>query len=385
MMGRARPLARPPVMAHWSPRKIWRRFWERAPRQLATTRQGKVVLFLALAVGAAAINTGNNLLLLGWGLVLSAIVISGLLSEATLKPLGLTATVPLEARVEQATAIALTLVNSANRVPAFGVEAAVVVVDGTDSRSRASAPYLLRIEPHSEQEIFARWTPTTRGLHTIDHLVAVTQYPFGFFQKSRRFSSHSKGNGTSKKTQGPVHFWAFPKRVPVKHLLSSIAAQLGESPSNRVGPGEDFFSLRPYRQGDDLRRIHWRRSARAGRWYVGETEANTGSRLVLELALPGEIAEQQQDLLEITIATAGSLAEVLLEQGYQVGLRAPGIYIEANAGPRQRRGLLLALAQLEVGAGLPPLPAGFNAPRVAIAGRSGWVSAEADVVLPVVL
>ncbi len=68
-----------------SPRRLWRRFWSRAPRQLAFTREGKVVVALAFAVGAAAINTGNNLLMLGWGLLLSAIVISGLLSEGTLR------------------------------------------------------------------------------------------------------------------------------------------------------------------------------------------------------------------------------------------------------------------------------------------------------------
>ena len=60
-----------------TPRRLWKRFWERAPRQLEFTREGKILVAIALAVGAAAINTGNNLLLLGWGLVLSAIVISG--------------------------------------------------------------------------------------------------------------------------------------------------------------------------------------------------------------------------------------------------------------------------------------------------------------------
>src|SRR3954452_22487156 len=59
----------------------------RPPRRLRFTREGRIIVLLAVAVGFAAINTGNNLLYLLLGWLLSFIIASGILSEMTLKRL----------------------------------------------------------------------------------------------------------------------------------------------------------------------------------------------------------------------------------------------------------------------------------------------------------
>ena len=56
-----------------TPAELWRRFrrfW-RPPRTLKTTRVGRTYLVLTLGVGFGALNTGNNLLYLLLGLMLS--------------------------------------------------------------------------------------------------------------------------------------------------------------------------------------------------------------------------------------------------------------------------------------------------------------------------
>src|ERR1700743_2474334 len=63
----------------------WRRL--RPPRRLRFTRGGRIIVILAVGVGFAAINTGNNLLYLLLGWLLSFIIASGILSEMTLKRL----------------------------------------------------------------------------------------------------------------------------------------------------------------------------------------------------------------------------------------------------------------------------------------------------------
>src|ERR1043166_7818399 len=63
----------------------WRRL--RPPRRLSFTREGRLIVILSVGVGFAAINTGNNLLYLLLGWLLSFIIASGLLSEMTLKRL----------------------------------------------------------------------------------------------------------------------------------------------------------------------------------------------------------------------------------------------------------------------------------------------------------
>ena len=53
----------------------------RPPRKLKITREGKYFIGITFGVGFAAINTGNNLLYLLLGMLLSLIVVSGVLSE----------------------------------------------------------------------------------------------------------------------------------------------------------------------------------------------------------------------------------------------------------------------------------------------------------------
>ena len=59
---------------------------QRAPRRrrFSLTRQGKGYVFVTIGVGIAAVNTGNNLLYLILGLLLSLLLVSGTLSDLAL-------------------------------------------------------------------------------------------------------------------------------------------------------------------------------------------------------------------------------------------------------------------------------------------------------------
>src|SRR3954465_3712765 len=59
-------------------RPWWRRL--RPPRRLSFTREGRLIVILSVGVGFAAINTGNNLLYLLLGWLLSFLIASGTLS-----------------------------------------------------------------------------------------------------------------------------------------------------------------------------------------------------------------------------------------------------------------------------------------------------------------
>src|SRR5438876_12253102 len=67
--------------------RVWLRARLRPPRRLKVTRQGSTFLVLTIGVGLGALNTGNNLLYLVLGLLLSTIVVSGVLSERCLRHL----------------------------------------------------------------------------------------------------------------------------------------------------------------------------------------------------------------------------------------------------------------------------------------------------------
>ena len=60
----------------------------RLPRSLKFTREGKGFSIVLMLIGIVAINTGNNLLYLVVAMLLSLIIISGIMSNSTLKKLG---------------------------------------------------------------------------------------------------------------------------------------------------------------------------------------------------------------------------------------------------------------------------------------------------------
>ena len=80
------------------------RFFRRwkPPRKLKFTREGKYYLGITLGVGFAAINTGNNLLYLLLGMLLSLIVVSGVMSDLSLRQLTVQRRLPTRAQVGRA-------------------------------------------------------------------------------------------------------------------------------------------------------------------------------------------------------------------------------------------------------------------------------------------
>ena len=73
----------------------------RPPRRLKLTREGKYLIGITFGVGFAAINTGNNLLYLLLGMLLSLIVVSGVLSELSLRKLTVVRRLPPNAPAER--------------------------------------------------------------------------------------------------------------------------------------------------------------------------------------------------------------------------------------------------------------------------------------------
>ena len=59
----------------------------RVPVAVQFTREGLVFVLLTLAIGAAAVNTGNNILYLIFSMMLAMIVVSGMLSRRMLSGL----------------------------------------------------------------------------------------------------------------------------------------------------------------------------------------------------------------------------------------------------------------------------------------------------------
>jgi uncharacterized protein (DUF58 family) len=344
------------------------RFTRLSGRALKPTRSGFAMLFLAFTVGFAAMNTGNNLLFFGWGLVLSGIVISGILSESTLQAATVTPTAPDELRAGTKSVVACAVRNE-RRLPGFGVELSLVfhrARTGDASEVRTGQAFELRLSPGEHKAVLVPFLPRARGALRLASLRVATAAPFGFFTKERIVVGDSFG----------AALVVFPERVDTRALAQALWARIGEQPAGMAGSGDELFSLRPFRTGDDPRRIAWRVTAKTGRMVLREHEATRSREIVVDVVVAGAV---DADAVEDAIATAGSLVEDLLHDGHSVGVRAPGLRVRPSRSPRQRLACLQGLALVDVDAGDAAVDAdGAAVVAVVAAGAS---AADADVVV----
>jgi uncharacterized protein (DUF58 family) len=118
-----------------------------------------------------------------------------------------------------------------------------------------------------------------------------------------------------------------PKTTRLADLSLPIAWRDGAATlSHSVGSGgSDDASVREYRHGDDLRKIHWRSTARSGAFMVRQEERPWhGESLVLldhrALAYPTIPSQPDSVALEWAISAAASIACHLAERGRRVAV-----------------------------------------------------------------
>ena len=86
--------------------------------------------------------------------------------------------------------------------------------------------------------------------------------------------------------------------------------------------GDDDVATREYRRGDDLRRVHWRSTARAGELMVRREEQpwHSQAAVVLDNRASAHRGEGTNSSFEYAVSAAASVGMHLLRQTYQVHL-----------------------------------------------------------------
>lgn len=223
----------------------WQRFlrWMRPPRKLKFTREGKYYLGITLGVGFAAINTGNNLLYLLLGMLLSLIVVSGVMSDLSLRRLTVARRLPVRAQVGRPHLVEIEVYNHKKRVPSYAIE----VEDLRAGQPADKRCFFLKISPSSAQVAAYRRTPARRGRDKHTGFRIATRFPFGLFEKSREIEAEGE-------------LIIYPAVDTVNLPAEEPGRRAGGSSANGRGAGEETYALRPMREGDDPRDIYWRKS-----------------------------------------------------------------------------------------------------------------------------
>src|SRR5262245_30565554 len=164
-------------------------------------------------------NTGNNLLYLLESMVLGLIVVSGVLSEQSLRGVCVTPLIPDEIYAGARCTIVARVRNDKRRRPSFSV---ALVRPGTAER----LVYLVRLGAGEERLLTWDETWARRGRHRLSGVRVVTRFPFGLFVKAARVT-------------GAEEVLVYPRRVPAPAALLRQASGMGSAPARRRGRGHD--------------------------------------------------------------------------------------------------------------------------------------------------
>jgi uncharacterized protein (DUF58 family) len=278
-------------------------------RHLRTTREGKAFILVTIGVGIGAFNTGNNLLFLILGFMLSLIVLSGVMSETAIRGLHVSRRLPQRAFAEKVCLVELVLQNKKTRSPSYSLEIEDLAQDAPTERRC----YFLKVGPGAEQAAAYRRTLLRRGpLHFVGFRVA-TRYPFGIFEKWRVVSC-------------PAELLIYPALLADQELQHEMQSHGLDTPTQRIGVGTEVAGLRGYESGDDARAIHWRRSASLGRLVVTERQSDASSQLTLliENTRLTEASASDPAPFERLVSRAATLAVAGLTRGLSVEVIARG-------------------------------------------------------------
>ncbi|MDY7233244.1 DUF58 domain-containing protein [Hyalangium rubrum] len=294
----------------------------RPPRTLKVTRVGRTYLVVTFGVGLGALNTGNNLLYLVLGLLLSMVVVSGVLSERCLRHLR-----PRRLGTESAFAgepFAFRWALRREQGHAFALTLGEV---DTPLTGEGRVGYL---PSGTEHVIRADLTAPRRGPVQLSGVRVTTTWPLGLFAKTRVFDLE----GT---------LLVYPRRGYACQVPGeALQGLFGDSSSPRRNDGTgDVAGLRELEPQEDARRVHWRKSAAVGKLLKVEREREERRTYVLtvDAGLTG-------DALERRCEEVAALSHELLGAGHEVGLETAGERLRPAAGHVQERRILRALAWL---------------------------------------
>lgn len=206
-----------------------------------------------------------------------------------------------------------------DRVPSDVAGRARFALHGVEPKGRRAAAYELR--------------PARRGHYQIGPLTLTSTDPFGLARLE---------SAAAPKASILVHPRVEPLALPrdlgdrrslaVSALRQPIGAQ-----------GEDFYTLREYNEGDDLRKVHWPATAKRGRYMIRQEETpwHTRATVVFDDRSAGHDGIGDAGSFERVVEATASIVDLYHRSGYTyrlAGASASGLPA-AKGSPHFNRAL----------------------------------------------
>ena len=321
-------------LAAWSPRARFRQWWQARLPHTATwvlgqrnvyilpTRAGFTFVATLLVMLLASINYQLNLgyaltfLLAGAGLV------SMHLTHGNLRGLTLHLRPAQPVFAGEPALLEVVVHNPGNQRHALGLrfEAA------GDGAADPHAGLVWCDAPRQGQAgVQLSLVPARRGWQAVPTLVVETLFPFGLFRA-----------WTVWRPAARVLAWPRPEHPAPALPLGT--AQHGDERASRRGEGGELDGVRPWRRGDTMRQVVWKKVARSGEMVSRETTGNAQRELWLDWA------EAHAADPELRLSRLAAWVLAADHEGLDFGLRLPGRELPPGQGDAHRRAALDLLA-----------------------------------------
>jgi len=312
------------------------------------TRAGLIYIMFTVALGIAALQSGNNLLYVVVAALLSAILVSGIASALVLRRLELDIHVPEHVFAGKPMLARVLVRNASSWVPSFSIrvvptkkkpkqrwrwEAATFgwppnraperqwvrlpdrklrrVNEEADRPILEKTVYFPFLAAREELRADVEITFPERGRYRDRNFGLATRFPFAFLTKTRRVNLARE-------------IVAYPVIEPTEQFLEVLPMVTGEFASFVRGRGYDLYRIRDYMPEDSARHVDWKATARTGALKVREfsREDERRLRIVFDNPAPGVLATETY---ERAVGLAASLAWHFHHEDVEVSFVAPGL------------------------------------------------------------
>lgn len=172
-----------------------------------------------------------------------------------------------------------------------------------------------------------------RGHYRFPPLLLESRGPFGIFRARRR-------------PVVPDALTVYPRYDGLEVDLVPLERAVAEAGRNGTGEGDEIYGTREFRQGDSLRQVDWRGTARRGALIVREREQLVRLRIEAILDHGGLWGQGRETTLEYAIRAAAATADLARRHGHPFHLR------DGGAAPYEWWPMLHYLAGVQPQAGL---------------------------------
>ncbi|CAG0931534.1 hypothetical protein PLCT1_01812 [Planctomycetaceae bacterium] len=267
------------------------------------TRWGVYFVFASVGMYFSAAHTGENAFILLSCLPAALLLVNAAFVWISLRRIEIKRRLPGAAHAGESFEIELLVHNRKRFLPSF----ALIVEDTQlpDLHRDLSRTLVMAVSPGYVVRAVSTASFRRRGLQRLREIRISTAFPFGLFSMSKNLTF-----------RGEMVVYPRPLRLSraLEERLMDNARYFGESSSAHRGD-EEVFGVREYRQGENVKRIHWRTSARAAKPMILEMEGRRDASFVIILnTAPVGDPNSLRERLEALVGLCAGLNYFLTKQ-----------------------------------------------------------------------